>query len=255
MIRATTPSLHILKLPIVARLCLAGVFSFGLSSNYSDNEGPKCNRQNIGLLAQIVTTIGSRPLCFCPAFSYFPLKFRSLMAEPSSGETTNSITFIYARQNPCNLIRRKGRGANSSKFMEGKGFGQLGSIRQLTAQEMSEAAVRPVNNIHSFPCSTYIFIAFPNQQTRGRNNDRSLNTNTDSKSRLRTGSLRSSNLTTAINSIPNYGAVIDKVDVFNSVEIRVAAASSSADDALRGYTSRSTSGTTGNFAAFYKFID
>ena len=129
--------------------------------------------------------------------------------------------------------------------MEGKGFGQLGSIRQLTAQEMSEAAVRPV-----LPPPTNFLVpqklgkeTFSNhQQARGRNNDRSLNSNTDSKSRLRTGSLRSSNLTTAINSIPNYGAIIDKVDVFNSVEIRVASAPSNADDALRGYTSKSTSG-------------
>jgi hypothetical protein len=42
------------------------------------------------------------------------------------------------------LIRRKGRATNSSKVTEGKGFGQLGSIRQLSAQEMSEAATRPV---------------------------------------------------------------------------------------------------------------
>ncbi|XP_046646453.1 uncharacterized protein LOC124336716 [Daphnia pulicaria] len=122
--------------------------------------------------------------------------------------------------NPCNLIRRKGRATNSSKVTEGKGFGQLGSIRQLSAQEMSEAATRP---------------------SRGRNSDRSLSTFTDSKSRLRSGSLRSSNLTLAINSIPNYGAIIDKVDVFNSVEIRVATSTKNTDDAIRGYTSKSIS--------------
>jgi hypothetical protein len=46
----------------------------------------------------------------------------------------------------------------------------------------------------------------------------------------------------AINSIPNYGAVIDKVDVFNSVEIRVSTPSKNTDDAIRGYTSKSISG-------------
>nr|CAH0103652.1 unnamed protein product [Daphnia galeata] len=122
--------------------------------------------------------------------------------------------------NPCNLIRRKGRATNSSKVMEGKGFGQLGSIRQLSAQEMSESATRP---------------------SRLRHIDRSLSSSSDSKSRLRSGSLRSSNLTMAINSIPNYGAVIDKVDVFNSVEIRVSTPSKNTDDAIRGYTSKSIS--------------
>jgi predicted RNA-binding protein with PIN domain len=59
---------------------------------------------------------------------------------------------------------------------------------------------------------------------------------------LRSGTLRSSNLTLAINSIPNYGAVIDKVEVFNSVEIRVATSSKNTDDAIRGYTAKSISG-------------
>ncbi|XP_057365003.1 uncharacterized protein LOC130685690 [Daphnia carinata] len=123
--------------------------------------------------------------------------------------------------NPCNLIRRKGRATNTSKVKatEEKGLGHLGSIRQLTAQDMSDA-VRP---------------------TRPRNSDRALSSFNDSKSRLRSGSLRSSNLSAAINSIPNYGAVVDKIDVFNSVEIRVASPTKNGDDAIRGYTSKSTS--------------
>ncbi|KZS07864.1 Uncharacterized protein APZ42_028203 [Daphnia magna] len=123
--------------------------------------------------------------------------------------------------NPCNLIRRKGRAASTSKvkITEEKGLGHLGSIRQLTAQDMSDA-VRP---------------------TRPRNSYRALSSLNDSKSRLRSGSLRSSNLSAAINSIPNYGAVVDKIDVFNSVEIRVASPSKNGDDAIRGYTSKSTS--------------
>lgn len=45
-----------------------------------------------------------------------------------------------------------------------------------------------------------------------------------------------------MNSIPNYGSVIDKVDVFNSVEIRVGSAPSGAALDSHKYHSKAVSG-------------
>ena len=48
-----------------------------------------------------------------------------------------------------------------------------------------------------------------------------------------------------MNTIPNYGSIIDKVDVFNSVEIRVGSAPTGA--ALDSHKSYHSKGASGNF--------
>lgn len=128
---------------------------FSSSPNFSDNERPKSSWKNMDIslfFKDCYYSFGSRPL-HLPRFLLFPIFQPSLVFHSSSDSrwnhlavwlTNSNSTILNGTQNPCNLIRRKGRATNSSKVTEGKGFGQLGSIRQLSAQEMSEAATRPV---------------------------------------------------------------------------------------------------------------
>jgi hypothetical protein len=94
-----------------------------------------------------------------------------------------------------------------------------------------------------------------------RNNDRSVkgSTNRDSTASRRQGSTRSSNLTSLINNVPNFGSIVDKVEVYNSVEVRVASSSASSPNhpedlikSTRGFSPRSAASTSRN-VTYFKF--